>query len=143
MIVLDASAAIELVLDTEAGEAVARRIADPGESLHAPHLIDLEVAQALRRYSREGQVSHARARHALEDFGDLDVERYPHHDLLPRIWELRGGVTAYDAAYLALAEALRAPLLTLDARLARARGHSARLELVASRNRRAGRSQEP
>ena len=132
MIVLDASAVLELLLGTPAGARVAARIAAPAETLHAPHLVDLEVAQVLRRFQREGDLDEARGRGALEVLRDLDVARYPHDVLLPRIWQLRGAVTAYDAAYLALAEALAAPLLTADAKLARARGHRARVELLGS-----------
>ena len=130
MIVLDASAVIELLLGTWAGAAVARRIAPSGESLHAPHLIDLEVAQALRRYARLGRMSEGRAVEALEDLADLDLNRYPHDVFMSRIWALRRNATAYDAAYLALAELLPAPLLTADARLAKIPGVRARVEVV-------------
>ncbi len=129
--VLDASAALELLLGGPAAGAIARRIRPPGESLHAPHLIDLEVAQVLRRYARAGAIGEERGREALRDLSDLGIERHPHDLLLRRIWELRDRVTAYDAAYLTLAEALPAPLVTLDARLARSAGHRARIELVA------------
>ena len=128
MIVLDASAVIELLLGT--GPKIAARIARPGETLHAPHLVDVEVAHVLRRLQLGGELDEERGRQALEDLTDLDVERYGHHDFLPRVWELRRNATAYDAVYLALAEALRAPLLTLDARLAASPGHRARVELV-------------
>jgi predicted nucleic acid-binding protein len=128
VIVLDASAVLELLLGTPAGARVARRIAAPAETLHAPHLVDLEVAQVLRRFERAGDIDEARGRDALEVLRSLDVARYPHDLLLPRIWQLRDAVTAYDAAYLALAEALAAPLLTTDARLARSRGHRAHVE---------------
>jgi predicted nucleic acid-binding protein len=130
VIVLDASAVLELLLGTPAGARVARRIEGPAETLRAPHLVDLEVAQVLRRFQREGDIDEARGRQALEALRGLDVARYPHDVLLPRIWQLRSAVTAYDAAYLALAEALAAPLLTADARLARTRGHRARVELL-------------
>jgi predicted nucleic acid-binding protein len=132
MIVLDASAVLELLLGGPAAPRVARRIAPAEESLHAPHLLDLEVAQVVRRYHRAGTFDEERGRAALRDLVALDVQRYPHDVFLPRIWQLRDRVTAYDAAYLALAEVLGAPLLTLDARLARARGHRARVELVAA-----------
>ena len=131
MIVLDASALLELILGTPRGEAVARRIARADETLHAPHLLDLEVAQVLRRYEAKGLVTRTRAEEALSDFSDLDIARYPHEDLLRRIWALRKSVTAYDAAYLALSEALGAPLLTADAKLTRSVGHRARVEVVA------------
>jgi predicted nucleic acid-binding protein len=130
LIVLDASAVLELLLGTRTGAAVARRIAPSRESLHAPHLIDLEVAQALRRYARSGQLSDGRCAEALQDLADLDIRRYPHDVLLPRIWGLRRNATAYDAAYLVLAESLPAPLLTADAKLAKIPGVHARVEVV-------------
>jgi predicted nucleic acid-binding protein len=131
MIVIDASAVLELLLHGPAWRGVALRIASPDEDLHAPHLLDLEVAQVLRRHALAGAIDEERGRQALEDLADLDLARHPHDLFLPRIWELRACVTAYDAAYLALAEALAAPLLTLDRRLARTEGHRARIEIPA------------
>jgi predicted nucleic acid-binding protein len=133
MIVLDASAVLELLLATPAGGRVAERVADPGESLHSPHLLAVEVAQVLRRYVRTGAVDGTRAEGALVDLDELDVARYDHEPLLPRMWELRANLTAYDATYVALAEVLTAPLLTLDERLAAAPGHRATIELVPRR----------
>jgi predicted nucleic acid-binding protein len=130
VIVLDASAVVELVLATAVGQTVARRIADPGLGLHAPHLLDVEVTQVVRRYLLAGQLTEERGRLAIESLSALDVERHEHHDLLPRIWDLRFNLTAYDAAYVALAELLDAPLLTRDSRLATASSHSARVEVV-------------
>lgn len=130
MIVVDASAALELLLLTEAGQAVAERLFDPAESLHAPELIDLEVAQVLRRYERLGALGMLRANEALADWTAFSLERYSHRLLLPRAWELRANLTAYDAAYVALAELLDATLLTCDAAIARA-PHGARVELIA------------
>ncbi len=130
MIVLDASAAIELILNTETGRRVAEAIAPPTLSLSAPHVIDVEVAQALRRYVQSETISARRGKLALEHLAQLDVTRYGHQELLTRIWTLRQNLTAYDAAYVALAEVLDAPLLTLDARLAAAPGHQARIELL-------------
>ena len=129
MIVLDASAVLELVLRTTTGARVARRIGAPDESLHAPHLIDIEVAQVLRRYEATGTLSQAEAKQALADLSDLDINRYAHDPFLARIWKLRRNLTAYDACYVALAEALDAPLLTCDARLSRSPGHRALIEL--------------
>ncbi len=129
MIVLDASAVLELILNTESGRRVARAIASPEDSLHAPHLLDVEVAQVLRRYVRSRTIGVDRAELALEHLAQLGVVRYGHEELLPQIWALREVLTAYDAAYVALAEALDAPLLTLDARLAGAHGHRARIQL--------------
>jgi predicted nucleic acid-binding protein len=130
MIVLDASAAVELLLGTRSGGRVAARIADPGCALYAPHLIDLEVAHAARGLVRGGLLTRGRGAALLADLRALDIERCAHDILLGRIWALAGHLTAYDAAYVALAEALEAPLLTADARLSRAEGHRARIELV-------------
>ena len=129
MIVVDASAAIELLLNTAAGARISARLLASGETLHAPHLIDLEVAQVLRRYARSGELDAGRGAQALDDLADLAINRYPHDVFLPRIWELRHSVTAYDAAYIALAEALDAPLVTRDSALASA-PHRARVEIV-------------
>ena len=129
MIVVDASAMLELLLLTPAGNKVATRVFEPKTTLHAPELIDVEVAQVLRRYERSGDLNASRGIEALQDLKDLPIERYSHQGLLPRIWELRDNLTAYDAAYVALAEILDTPLLTSDARLARA-PHGARVELI-------------
>jgi predicted nucleic acid-binding protein len=130
VIVLDASAVLELLLVTERGRRVAERIAPAQETLHAPHLIDLEVLQVLRRYVARRQLDEERAREALSDLRELDVDRYPHDVLLGRIWELRHNASAYGAAYLALAEALDAPLLTSDARLRDVPDTRARVEVL-------------
>ena len=130
MIVVDASALLEVLLNTPAACPIARRLFAPGETLHAPHLLDVEMAQALRRYCRTGEITPQRGLEALEDLGDLPMARYPHDLFLPRMWELRDSVTAYDAAYLCLAEVLAAPLLTRDAALASCPGHSAKVEVV-------------
>jgi predicted nucleic acid-binding protein len=130
LIVLDASAAVELLLRTATGARVADRIAPDAETLHAPHLLDLEVAQVLRRYEKLGDLTADAARRALSDFGDLRIERYRHDLLLSRVWELRANATAYDAAYLALAEAISAPLLTADRKLSSLPGHRASIEVV-------------
>lgn len=131
MIVLDASAVIELLMRTATGASVERRIADADESLHAPHLMSVEVSQVLRRLVLDRTLSPRRAHQALEDLADLPVDRYAHEPLLERMWALRSNLTAYDATYVALSEALDAPLLTADRRLAAAPGHRARIELVA------------
>jgi predicted nucleic acid-binding protein len=130
LIVVDASAVIEVLLGTPAASRVADRFFAEGETLHAPHLLDVETAQVLRRYALAGALGAERGMEALEDLADLPIARYPHQPFLFRIWELRHNVTAYDAAYIALAEALDATLVTRDAKLASAAGHKARIELV-------------
>ncbi len=130
MIVVDASAVVEVLLRTAGAEAIEQRIFADGETLHAPHLIDVEIVQVLRRYSAAGLLSRGRGHEALHDLADLALARYPHDILLERAWELRRNLTAYDAVYVALAEALDAPLLTRDRRIAAAPGHRARVELV-------------
>lgn len=106
------------------------RALEPSERLHAPQLLDIEITQVLRRLSQRKEVSVVRAEQALEDLDDLLIERHDHQTLVPRIWQLRDSLTAYDGAYVALAEALDAPLLTCDAKLAGAHGHHATIELV-------------
>ncbi|HEX3766275.1 MAG TPA: type II toxin-antitoxin system VapC family toxin [Kofleriaceae bacterium] len=132
MIVIDASALVELVVGgTPRAARLAARIAGPAESLHAPYLIDLEVTSVLRSLEARRMVSNAVATRAMGDLLALDVTRYPHDILVPRIWQLRGNLTAYDAAYMALAESLRAPLVTCDGNLAAAPGNRATVELFA------------
>lgn len=129
MIVVDASALLEVLLRTPAASAVEARLFG-GDTLHAPHVLDLEVAQVLRRYERTGELGAWRAGQALEDLEAFAIERYPHRPFLRRVWSLRANATAYDACYLALAEALDAPLLTSDRRLVGVPGHGARLEVI-------------
>ena len=128
--VLDASALLELLLGTSTGQLVAGRVADPAVSLHVPHLADIEVVQALRRYVREGAIDADAAEAALDDLRALDLQRHAHEPLLERVWELRKNLTAYDAVYVALAEVLDAVVFTCDRRLSRAPGMSARVTLV-------------
>jgi predicted nucleic acid-binding protein len=130
MIVVDASAMLEVLLRTPDAHAVEERLFDPNETLHAPHLLDVEIAQVIRRYAANGEIDSERGGEALDDLAVFPVHRYPHDVLLPRVWELRNNLTAYDAVYVALAEALEAPLLTRDRRLAGAAGHHATVELV-------------
>jgi len=128
--VVDASALIEVLLRTSWAASVEERLFAAGEMLYAPHLIDIETAQVLRRYAAGGEIDGARGLAALKDLADFPLRRYPHDFLLPRVWDLRHNMTAYDAIYVALAEALDATLLTRDRRLAAASGHHARVELV-------------
>jgi predicted nucleic acid-binding protein len=132
VIVLDASAAVEWLLGLERAEEVATRLAPADQTVHAPHLLAVEVAQVVRRYVATGDLSAERGARAIEDLADLDVAHHPHEPLLPTIWRLRANLTAYDAAYVALALALPAPLVTLDARLAVAPTHGADIDLIGS-----------
>ena len=133
MIVLDASAAIEWLLQTPRAAAVEGRLFSTGSNtpvLHTPHLLDVEVAQVLRKHVVAGIMTAARAREALDDLRDLRLIRYPHDFLLSRIWDLRHNLTAYDATYVALAEVLEAPLITCDRNIAVAPGHHAQVEVI-------------
>jgi predicted nucleic acid-binding protein len=130
VIVVDASALLEALLRTPAAVAVERRIFGSRQTLHAPHLLDVEVCQVIRRYAAAGELDAERGRQALADLADFPLRRYPHAFLLPRVWQLRNKLTAYDSVYVALAEALGAPLLTRDQRLAAASGHHAQIEIV-------------
>lgn len=118
MIVPDASVVVTALVDDGGAGALAREVLDADHDWHAPHLIDIEVVSALRGHVLGGHLSAAWAQDALEDFTDLAPVRYPHHALLPRVWDLHDNVTSYDACYLALAELLDAVLVTTDARLA-------------------------
>ena len=118
--VLDASAVVELVLRTRSGMEILKRISDPKLSLHSPELVDSHVLSVLRRYEQTNIIPPDRIAHAIDGLSDLDMHRHPHGPLLPRIWSWRYNLTVYVAAYVALGEALGAPLLTTDARLARA-----------------------
>jgi predicted nucleic acid-binding protein len=129
VIVADASVILEIILATSDGLLLAHRLR-PAVVLHAPHLLDLEVAQVLRRLLSRSQITEAQARRSLQTLPELPIERYPHLPLLPRIWELRSNLTAYDAAYLSLAEILEMPLWTRDGRLSRAPGIQAEVVVV-------------
>ncbi len=129
MIVVDASAVLEVLLQTPAAGRVSEKIFASGQALCAPHLLDVEIAQVLRRYVRSAAITPERGAEALQDLADLPLQRYPHFVLLPRIWELLNTLTAYDAAYLALAEALDATLVTRDRALSTT-GSGARVEVL-------------
>lgn len=131
MIVLDASCLLELLLQRPGKKLVSKRLVNHGKELCAPSLIDVEVCHVLRRYSLLGELSARRGREAIDELTDFPLERYPHTLLLPRIWQLRNYLTAYDAAYVALAEALNAVLLTCDKKLANSIGHKATVEVIA------------
>lgn len=130
MIVVDASALLEFLLQTPLGTRVEARLFRDGDELHAPHLVDVEVTQALRRLVRSREVSPDRAAEAIADLVQVDLHRHAHSDLLTRAWKLRDNITAYDAVYVALAEALGATVVTCDAPLGHAPGHRAPVEVV-------------
>ena len=129
MIVLDASAVVDWLLQTSAGLRIESRVFSHQETLHAPQLLDLEVTQVLRRLVLQGIVSERRAGQAVRDLMDLRINRYPHLVLLARVWELRHNFSVYDAAYIVLAEKLRASLITRDGKLASPSRHAATVEL--------------
>jgi len=128
VIVLDASAMTELLLQTDLGTRVEHRLLRD-EDLHAPHLLDVEVLSALRRLVRTGELAAERAEDAIEDLQLLRLARHGHEDLLPRVWELRDNVTAYDAVYVALTEAMDATLVTCDRALGAA-ASAQRIEVI-------------
>ncbi len=129
MIVLDTSAAVDWLLQTPAGQRIDQRIYARSETLHTVHLLDVEFAQVLRRLVREKALTVRRAEEAIEDLSALRVTRYAPGLMLKRIWRLRQNLSAYDASYVALAEELKAPLITRDRRLAAAPGHTAAVEV--------------
>lgn len=130
MIVVDASAALEVLLQTPAAPRIEARLFAPGETLHAPHLLDLEVVHVLRRYEAARVIDAQRGQEAIDDLTAWPLTRYAHDLFLTRIWALRHNLTAYDAAYVALAETLQVTLVTRDTRLAASVGHGATIALV-------------
>ncbi|MBK1629704.1 VapC toxin family PIN domain ribonuclease [Thiohalocapsa halophila] len=130
MIVVDASVLVDLLLRLDDAPALTDTLLDPTRVLNVPQLIDIEVAQTLRRYARNGELPPARGRAALDDLADLPLERYAHTLLLPRIWDYRDNLSAYDATYLALADALDCPVWTRDARFANAPPAIGRVRLI-------------
>jgi len=130
VIVIDASALMEVLLATGVGTRVRDRVFRKEETLHAPHLLDLEIVHVLRRSCMIGELQPNRAAQALAVLNDLRLVRHPHEPYVPRIWALRHSLTAYDAAYVALAEALDARLITRDGRMASSHGHRAKIEMI-------------
>jgi predicted nucleic acid-binding protein len=131
LIVVDASAAVTMFLNLGPSAArVRERLGQAAEEVHIPHLFDLEVLHALRRPALRGDLSGEQSRLILSLLHEMRAVRYPHAPLAARIWELRENLTAYDAAYVALAEALECSLVTRDGRLARSGRHEARIELL-------------
>lgn len=130
MIVVDASALLEFLLQTPLGIRVEARLFRHDDELHAPHLVDVEVVQGLRRLMRLGEVSSGRAAEAIADLTELDLHRHGHLDLLGRAWALRDNMSAYEAMYVALAEAIDAPIATCDGPLAKTPGHRARIAVI-------------
>ncbi len=128
MIVVDSSAVVDALTVVSGTDRLRDRLRD--DELHAPMLLDYEVVSALRGLTSRGRISSARADEVLTDYADLAIRRWESADSLrPRAFQLRTNVSAYDAAYIALAEALDCPLITRDERLARTTGHAARVEL--------------
>jgi predicted nucleic acid-binding protein len=128
VLVVDTSAILDAIAAQEPAPGLVARLSDDGD-LHAPHLIDVEILHALRGMTMRGEITDDRATDARTDFADTALLRYPHEPLSDRVWELRHNLSAYDAAFIALAEALAVPLITCDARLASSRGHDADIEL--------------
>lgn len=132
MLVVDTSAVIAALGAAPPPEGLRERMGDDGD-LHAPHLIDVEFLHALRRLVARGELAEDRALDVRVDFDALRVVRYPHQPLADRIWTLRDNLTAYDGAFVALAEALGTALITCDARLGRVAGLAATIEVFDSR----------
>jgi predicted nucleic acid-binding protein len=128
MLVVDTSAILDAIAAYESAPGLIARLAADGD-LHAPHVIDVEILHALRGMLMREEITPERAADARTDFAETVLLRYPHEPLSDRIWELRHNLSAYDAAFVALAETLEMPLVTCDARLASSSGHNAQIEL--------------
>jgi predicted nucleic acid-binding protein len=128
LIVVDAAAVVDALTGLDDAGELRRRLAF--EELNAPTVLDYEVLSSLRGLTRGRLLSAARAEDLLTDFEELPVRRWPFADALRRrVFQLRDNISAYDAAYVALAEALDCSLVTRDARLARSSGHDAQIEI--------------
>jgi predicted nucleic acid-binding protein len=127
MIVLDASVVVELLTNSAMSDIIRQELSRHDESVLVPHLIDIEVTSAIRRMAASQRIDTHRSRQFLAELADLPAERYPHTPLIGRIWELRHNFTAYDAAYIALAEATNSVLYTCDEKLRK--GHNAQVVL--------------
>lgn len=128
MIVVDSAAVVDALTAVPGTDELRAHLA--AQDLHAPSLIDYEVISALRGLTLGGHLSATRAEDLLTDFDDLPIQRWPSADALRRrAFQLRDNISAYDAAYIALAEALVCPLVTRDSRLARSAGHSAHIDV--------------
>jgi predicted nucleic acid-binding protein len=132
VIVVDASVVVDVTIDRRPGDHLSERLINEDE-LVAPHLIDIEVLHALRRLVRFDHVSFDRAVDARSDFAEFALTRFPHEPFMDRIWELRDDLSAYDAAYLALAEGISIPLVTCDVGLASVAKRTVDVELYRSR----------
>lgn len=130
MAVIDASAVVEVLLRTAIGMAALDLLVAESDGMHVPHLLDVEVAHALRRLVLARELSTQDAELAVEVLPQLRLDRHAHLLLLPRVWQLRNSLSAYDAVYVALAEALNTPLITCDAKLSRSHGHRAEIVLL-------------
>lgn len=132
MFVIDSSAMVELIALERHPAQDLRSYLDADDDIHAPHLLDAEFVQALRGLALSGQITPVDAEEHLLELGRMPITRYPHEPLVGRIWQLRDRLTAYDACYVVLAEALDCPLVSCDARLARAASSIARIELFSA-----------
>ncbi|MEM9705477.1 MAG: type II toxin-antitoxin system VapC family toxin [Pseudomonadota bacterium] len=130
MIVVDASLAFEIMLASQRSDVLSDLLLAKGDVLCAPEIIELELLQTLRRLVYQGSVTEALAAQAIDNLNDLRIERFSHNPLRRRIWSLRHYLTAYDAAYFALAELLEAPLWTLDRKYLSVPGQTAQIEIL-------------
>jgi predicted nucleic acid-binding protein len=128
LIIIDTSAVLAALVGGAPGRQARTRIAAAG-SLHAPHLLDVEILHALRGLVRGRKLSVDRAQDASTDYARLNITRYPVSGMSNRIWQLRNNLTAYEACFVALAEALECPIVTCDERLSRSSGHTAQVDV--------------